>query len=81
MHLHVLDVDNPNGRLCVVGFLSSHQPGSGCVSSADLEIGFHMAEAKILREMALHGAQRVDGRSPTEIRPINCEVLVHQHGD
>lgn len=39
-----------------------------------ISVAFDQVHKKIVRRMTLGEGQRVDGRSPTEIRPIVCEV-------
>ncbi|MEK0421854.1 MAG: hypothetical protein RLZZ161_1705 [Bacteroidota bacterium] len=43
---------------------------------------FHEAEYHVMRDMILETGRRLDGRSSTQIRPINCEVdyLPAAHG-
>jgi polyribonucleotide nucleotidyltransferase len=43
-------------------------------SKSDVESAFSEAEQKIVRERILSSGKRPDGRTPTEIRPIWCEV-------
>jgi polyribonucleotide nucleotidyltransferase len=53
------------------------QPGetpSNAPSENDVKSAFSEAEHKIVRERILSTGKRPDGRTPTEIRPIWCEV-------
>jgi polyribonucleotide nucleotidyltransferase len=45
-------------------------------SSADVKAAFDEAEGAVVRERILSMGKRPDGRTPTEIRPIWCEVNV-----
>jgi polyribonucleotide nucleotidyltransferase len=45
-------------------------------SNADVKAAFDEAEGAIVRERILSMGKRPDGRTPTEIRPIWCEVNV-----
>lgn len=47
---------------------------SNSPSSKDVKSAFSEAEHKIVRERILSMGKRPDGRTPTEIRPIWCEV-------
>ncbi len=48
----------------------------GAPSAKDVQSAFSEAEHKIVRERILSAGKRPDGRTPTEIRPIWCEVGV-----
>ncbi len=48
----------------------------GAPSEKDVQSAFSEAEHKIVRERILSAGKRPDGRTPTEIRPIWCEVGV-----
>lgn len=54
-------------ELCVEG-------DTAAPSSKDVKSAFSEAEHKIVRERILSMGKRPDGRTPTEIRPIWCEV-------
>ncbi len=41
----------------------------------DLKKAFHDVEARVIREMTLAG-KRLDGRGPTDLRQVSCEVQV-----
>lgn len=58
-------------EMCTIpqGGISSDYPAENDVKSA-----FSEAEQKIVRERILSAGKRPDGRTPTEIRPIWCEV-------
>ena len=61
----------------VVSELCVAQPGSNpsdIPSENDVKSAFSEAEHKIVRERILSSGKRPDGRTPTEIRPIWCEV-------
>jgi len=61
----------------VVSELCVAQPGSNASdipSENDVKSAFSEAEHKIVRERILSSGKRPDGRTPTEIRPIWCEV-------
>ena len=51
---------------------------------SEKEIGelFHQVEKELVRKMAINDKRRLDGRGPTDIRNINCEVgiLPRVHG-
>jgi len=49
---------------------------SNAPAKKDVESAFSEAEHKIVRERILSAGKRPDGRMPTEIRPIWCEVGV-----
>jgi len=51
-------------------------PEEGAPFEKDVESAFSEAEHKIVRERILSAGKRPDGRTPTEIRPIWCEVGV-----
>ncbi|MGA7192797.1 MAG: polyribonucleotide nucleotidyltransferase [Anaerolineales bacterium] len=55
--------------LCVEGDATSP-------SKSDVQSAFSESEHKIVRERILSAGKRPDGRTPTEIRPIWCEVGV-----
>ncbi|HEY9152259.1 MAG TPA: polyribonucleotide nucleotidyltransferase, partial [Anaerolineales bacterium] len=55
--------------LCVEG-------DANAPSKSDVESAFSESEHKIVRERILSAGKRPDGRTPTEIRPIWCEVGV-----
>ncbi|MCB0119834.1 MAG: polyribonucleotide nucleotidyltransferase [Anaerolineales bacterium] len=46
------------------------------MSSADFKEAFNMAEQAVVRERILSMGKRPDGRTPTDIRPIWCDVNV-----
>jgi polyribonucleotide nucleotidyltransferase len=46
------------------------------MSSADFSEAFNMAEQAVVRERILSMGKRPDGRTPTDIRPIWCDVGV-----
>ncbi len=54
-------------ELCIEG-------DTAAPSSKDVKSAFSEAEHKIVRERILSMGKRPDGRTPTEIRPIWCEV-------
>ncbi len=54
-------------ELCVEGDPNASQ-------KTDVEIAFREAESRVVRERILRLGKRSDGRSPTDIRPIWCEV-------
>jgi len=59
------------------------QPVAGeTTATADITVAFHDLTYKTMRQMILKKGLRSDGRSPTEIRPIHCEVglLPRVHG-
>ena len=61
----------------VVSELCVAQPGSNLSdipSENDVKSAFSEAEHKIVRERILSSGKRPDGRTPTDIRPIWCEV-------
>jgi polyribonucleotide nucleotidyltransferase len=64
-------VDSVIAEMCVTkdGATKSDAPSENDVRSA-----FSEAEHKIVRERILSAGKRPDGRTPTEIRPIWCEV-------
>ena len=47
-----------------------------------VKLVFHNLEYTVVRKMILEGGKRADGRGPTDIRPITCEVgiLPRTHG-
>jgi polyribonucleotide nucleotidyltransferase len=45
-------------------------------SAKDIKTAFDEAEGKVVRERILSMGKRPDGRTPTEIRPIWCEVEI-----
>ena len=47
---------------------------SNAPSKSDVQSAFSEAEHKIVRERILSAGKRPDGRTPTDIRPIWCEV-------
>jgi len=55
--------------LCVEG-------DANAPAKKDVESAFSKSEQKIVRERILSAGKRPDGRTPTEIRPIWCEVGV-----
>ena len=65
----------------VIAELCAAQPGatpSDTPNENDVKSAFSEAEHKIVRERILSSGKRPDGRTPTEIRPIWCEVgLLH----
>ena len=64
-------VDTTVAEMCTVpqGANPSDYPSENDVKSA-----FSEAEQKIVRERILSAGKRPDGRTPTEIRPIWCEI-------
>ena len=46
----------------------------GVPSLANIKEAFAEAEKKVVRDRILNQGKRPDGRTPTEIRPIWCEV-------
>jgi polyribonucleotide nucleotidyltransferase len=59
----------PEANSGTVGVLAAEFPAPGSVREA-----FDQAEQDIVRERILSMGKRPDGRTPTEIRPIWCEV-------
>ncbi|RPH60853.1 MAG: polyribonucleotide nucleotidyltransferase, partial [Chloroflexi bacterium] len=50
--------------------------GEGAPSEKDVKAAFSEAEGAVVRERILGLGKRPDGRTPTEIRPIWCEVEI-----
>ncbi|MDR1487205.1 MAG: polyribonucleotide nucleotidyltransferase [Deltaproteobacteria bacterium] len=64
----------------VVGALAESHPDSD--SDSDVSLALHELEGEVLRGLILNEGRRIDDRSLTQVRPIECEVayLPRTHG-
>nr|XP_009409837.1 PREDICTED: probable polyribonucleotide nucleotidyltransferase 1, chloroplastic [Musa acuminata subsp. malaccensis] len=60
----------------------SRKPVPLLFSEVDVKLVFKEVTSKLLRKRIVEGGKRSDGRSPSEIRPINsqCRLLPRAHG-
>jgi polyribonucleotide nucleotidyltransferase len=66
----------PDPQITGAGGAGASSTGSmpDCPTTASVQEAFDQAEQTIVRERILNLGKRPDGRAPTEIRPIWCEV-------